>query len=297
LPRASSAQVLALARASAQFVVDVTRISRGDGDLLQPLLLTVILEANQTRINQDPALQRTYGDLETAAPDELRRPVTFNAVAESLRLPFETVRRRVHGLARDGLCVIGPRGIYVPHAVVTSAAYNAVQSARYARLQGFHDAAVRLGVVARSAPPAGPPQVSPPVRAADRVVAEYMLRVSDRMMGLTGGAVPGLVFLELACANLAGVSDAQLERPDLAERVTPIATLPLARRLGLARETTRRHVMALQARGFVRRHRRGLTAAIPDGARPELTAVASENLANVQRLFARLDQLGVRDHW
>jgi DNA-binding IclR family transcriptional regulator len=297
LSRASTAQVLALARASAQFVVDVTRISRGDGDLLQPLLLTVILEANQTRINQDPVLQRTYGGLETAAPDELRRPVTFNAVAESLRLPFETVRRRMHGLAKAGLCVIGPRGVYVPHAVVTSPAYNAVQLARYARLQAFHDAAVGLGVVAGPAPPAAPPQDPPPVRAANRAIAEYVLRVSDRMMALTGGAVPGLVFLELACANLAGLPDSHLARPDLAGRMTPIPTLPLAHRLGLARETTRRHVIALQARGFVRRHRRGLTAAIPDAARSELTAVVADNVAYVQRLFARLDQLGVRTHW
>jgi predicted ArsR family transcriptional regulator len=79
--------------------------------------------------------------------------------------------------------------------------------------------------------------------------------------------------------------------------MTPVATLPLARRLGLARETTRRHVIALRARGFVHRHRRGLTAAIPHAARPELTAVVGDNLANVQRLFARLDQLGVRTHW
>jgi hypothetical protein len=55
--------------------------------------------------------------------------------------------------------------------------------------------------------------------------------------------------------------------------------------------------MALQARGYCRRGARGLTASVPDAARCRLAAVLAENVANVQRLFARLDQLGVRTHW
>jgi DNA-binding Lrp family transcriptional regulator len=293
----SLAPALPLGRASAQFVLDISRISRGDGDLLRPLLMTVILEANQALINQDPGLQLAYGDLGTAAPDELRRPVSVRAVAESLRLPFETVRRRVHALGRAGLCVHGPHGVYVPHAVVTSEAYNAVQLARYERLQTFHRTAVGLGVVAAPAPPEGPPQDPPPVRAANRAIAEYVLRVSDRTMGLTGGVLAGAVFLELACANLADLEDADFDGARFAGRMVPVPTLRLSRRLGLAAETTRRHVMALQARGYCRREARGLTATVPDAARPRLAAVLAENVANVQRLFARLDQLGVRAHW
>jgi DNA-binding Lrp family transcriptional regulator len=293
---APPALALSLARASAELVIDITQISRAGGDLLQPLLLTAILEANQALINQDPALQRVYGDLETSAPDELRRPVSVNAVAESLSLPFETVRRRVRALARQGLCVVTPRGVYVPNAAVTSAGYNAIQRGRYERLKAFHDTAVRLGVV--GAPSAvSPPRAAPPIRAADRALAEYMLRVSDRLMALTGGVIDGVVFLELARSNLAPLSEQDLARPDLSERLAPIRTLPLARRRGLPRETTRRHVFELEARGFCKRDSRGLRASAPPAAWPKIRALLTENLANVQRLFARLNQLGVPAHW
>jgi hypothetical protein len=288
---------LCLARASAEFVIDISQISRAGGDLMQPLLLTAILEANQARINQDLTLQLTYGHLEASAPDELRRPVSVHALAESLRLPFETVRRRVGALARQGLCVATPRGVYVPHAAVTSPAYKAIQLGRYERLIAFHDTACRLGTVTGPEPPQAPLAGPAPVRAADRAIAEYVLRASDLLMGLTGGAIPGIIYLELARANLEPLDDDQLARPDVSKRLTPIRALPLAQRLGLPRETTRRHLFALENRGFCRRGRWGLTAAAPEAAWPQITALFSDNLTNVQRLFSRLDQLGVRAHW
>lgn len=288
---------LCLARASAEFVIDITQISRAGGDLLEPLLITAILEANQAPINQDLALQLTYGHLEDSAPDELRRPVSVHAVAESLRLPFETVRRRIGALARKGLCVITPRGVYVPQAAVTSQAYNAIQLGRYERLMAFHDTACRLGAVAGPEAAPTPPAGQAPIRAANRAIAEYVLRVSDRLMGLTGGVIQGVIYLELARANLEHLDDEQLAQPGLATRLAPIRALPLAQRLGLPRETTRRHLFALQDRGFCRRSRLGLSPTAPEAAWPQVEALLSENLANVQRLFARLDQLGVRAHW
>ncbi|MDB5442502.1 MAG: hypothetical protein JWP86_2129 [Phenylobacterium sp.] len=288
---------LCLARASAEFMIDITQISRTGGDVLQPLLFAAILEANQALINQDLALQLTYGNLEASAPDELRRPVSVNAVAESLRLPFETVRRRIRAMARQGLCVVTPRGVYVPHAAVTSEAYNAIQLGRYERLIAFHDTACRLGAVAGPEPPAAALAGAVPIRAANRAIAEYVLRASDGLMALTGGVIPGVIYLELVRANLEPLDDDQLARPDLARRLTPIRALPLAQRLGLPRETTRRHLFALEDRGFCRRSRWGVTATAPQAAHPQIAILLSENLANVQRLFARLDQLGVRAHW
>jgi DNA-binding Lrp family transcriptional regulator len=289
-----------LGRAAAKFVADVEQISRGGAHLLQPLVLTAILEANQALINQDPALQLEYGSQGAPAPDELRRPVSVNAIAESLGLPFESVRRHVRRMAAQGLCVTTPRGIYVPRAAVTSPAYLAIQAARCARLKAFHGEAMRLGAVpadgARVPPAETPPE---PIRAADRALAEYVLRSGTGLMAMTGGLVDGIVFLELACAGLEALGPQDLAPPAavLATRLTPIRALPLAQRLGLPRETTRRHVQALSARGFCRRTRKGLVAALPPAAQTRAAALLEENLVNVRRLFARLDQLGVLAAW
>lgn len=301
-PAQAQAQAWRLALLCANYFADTTAISRAGGSPMQPLLMTAILEANQAPINQDPALQLAYGDLGRAAPDELRRPVSVNALAESLRLPFETVRRHVGKLARQGLVVIGPRGVYVPQAAVTSAAYNAVQAARYDRLKRFHAEALARGLAAAAA---APPVVAPapdaaPIRAADRAIAEYMLRLSDRLMNLAGGVIDGVVLLETARANLAGLSEAELAAPNLARRLTPVRTLELSRRLGLPRETTRRHVQALEARGFCVSGRWGVSVAVPTEPGPRLaalSALAAANLMDVQRMFARLDQLGVTARW
>ena len=100
-----SAQARGAARLSIEFVLDVARISRGPGDLLDPLILTAILEANQAAVRRDPQLTRLYGDAQSALPDDLRRPISINALAKSLRLPFETVRRRLQTFVDAGLCV------------------------------------------------------------------------------------------------------------------------------------------------------------------------------------------------
>src|SRR5438128_968507 len=80
---------------SVHFILDVANISRGGGDLIDPLIATAILDANQAALHGDPALQRLYGDEASALPDEHRRPISVMALSESLRLPFETARRRV----------------------------------------------------------------------------------------------------------------------------------------------------------------------------------------------------------
>ena len=71
----------------------------------------------------------------------------------------------------------------------------------------------------------------------------------------------------------------------------------MARRLRLSAETVRRHILKLQEKGLVRRVDGGMApvdAALNSaGARKG----ASENAADLVRLFRRLDQLGVLTWW
>jgi hypothetical protein len=56
-------------------------------------------------------------------------------------------------------------------------------------------------------------------------------------------------------------------------------------------------VLALEAAGFCRRTPAGLIAADPPAGRAALARLVADNLTNVQRMFARLRQLGALAAW
>jgi len=286
-----------VAHASLAYVRDNVQISCGGGDLLGTLLFTAILDANMAPLNRDPELRVRYGTLEDSCPDELRRPVSINAIAQSLHVPFETARRRVRQLAEAGDCVIVPQGVYVPRSAVTSPAYKAIQAARYDRVRAFHGDMRRLGVLPPE--PAGPPPEDPLIRAVNRVVSEYMLRACNALIELTGDMLGSLVLMEMALLNLADLPSEQLaawaEAP--LQLGQPAPGTVLSARLRISPETVRRHILSLEADGFCRRLPRGLVAMAPPPARVELARLIEANLANVQRLFARLRELGVTASW
>ena len=75
------------------------------GDLLRGLVYTAIWTANVKHVtNTAPAATRAV------LPDEQRLPISALAISNSLRLPYETVRRHVNGLLKDGFCLSGSRG-------------------------------------------------------------------------------------------------------------------------------------------------------------------------------------------
>jgi DNA-binding Lrp family transcriptional regulator len=265
---------------SLRFVLDISRISRGDGDIIGPLLMTAILDANQAIIHRHPELNRLYGDARTALPDDLRRPISINALSKSLRLPFETVRRRIVGWAEAGVCVRAAAGVYVPQAVVTSPAYLAVQAARVARLRAMHADLVGVGFI-RPSPAGGLAQAG--VRAADRALGQYMLRTCDQLIRLAANPVNGFVFLGLCVARSGGA----LWGP---RRPAPVAAV--AGELGMPDETVRRRLLALRELGLAAHRPRGWLPAAEARAWPQLGGVLAYNEADLRRLFARLDDLG-----
>jgi predicted ArsR family transcriptional regulator len=294
-------QVLAVTRASLDCIRDVVQITRGDDHMLEALIFTAALDANMTPVNRDPELQVVYGGVEVSAPDALRRPVSVNAVAQSLRLPFETVRRRFLSLARAGLCVVTPQGVVVPNGAVTSAAYIAKQRARYDRTRGLYQALKAAGALpdTGAAREGLAPAAEPLVRAANRALSEYMLRAVNDLIALTGDVMGSLVLLELVLANTRALTATELadwtRAPERLGR--PVRIAALAAPLRVSGETIRRHVIVLEELGFCGRTAGGLIATAPAPARPKLMRLVEANQANLQRLFARLRQLGILAEW
>jgi predicted ArsR family transcriptional regulator len=77
----------------------------------------------------------------------------------------------------------------------------------------------------------------------------------------------------------------------------PVTVAGLADRIGLPHETVRRHVVRLEGLGALERRPGGFIAPAAALGRPELQQAVIGNVANLQRLFAALAQLGVLDLW
>lgn len=304
-----------MARLSVAFVVDIADIARQGGQVIDPLLITAVIEANVAPINQDPALQLRYGTLDTPPPDELRRPVSINAIAASLGLPFETVRRRLNALAAKGDCVITPKGVLVPSARLADADYQRQSIERYERTKTLYFDLKENGGLADMAAGAalpGPalpgvswpdPQAAlagpPPVRLVSRLLSEYYLRALELLGRRVGDPLTGLVLMALGRANIQDLTPEERASgvllPEGARK--PVRRSQLARQMGLPNETVRRRLLDLEQRGYCQTGREGVIFAVSAAVRPQAQALFHENNVNLMRMMSRLARYGVLPYW
>lgn len=286
------------APASVAFVLRIREISRRENDLIDSLLFATVVSANLAPVSRDTHLQLAYAAIDEPAPPDLRRPVSMNAVAQSMRIPFETARRRILRMARRGVVEITPRGVVIPTSITSDPDFMRAVIERHEEVGRFHGTMRRLGVLPDILPaPVGVQHTGPPVRITNRLCWEYVLRMVDELMALTGDPLSALLLLQIVRRNTDGFSQAELAAwaQDPAARAIPVRTVAFARSLGLSAETARRYVMGLEASGFCRRSSKGVVAVLPPDQAPALERMVLDNLANVQRMFARLAQLGALD--
>jgi hypothetical protein len=132
--------IRAALRLSAEYMLRNVEVlsEAADGDLMGGLIFSAILQANVRPIANDPKLGKTYGQLDTIPPDEMRWPVSVNALAESLKIPYETTRRHVNKLIKDGFCVkVANRGVIVPASVVGQERMIKAAFQQYSHLMHF----------------------------------------------------------------------------------------------------------------------------------------------------------------
>ena len=294
-----------LTRLSLGYLLDQIHLSRNGADIVDRLLIAAVIDANLGAIKQDQGLQFTYGALDAASPDELLRPVSVNAVAQSVGLPFETVRRRIARLTRDGACVATDGGVLVPQAALASPAFKSMSVARFERLRQFHaelvaaDALPDIRTSATAATERGWGGADPPVRVVNRILAEHLLRFIEAVMRQAGDPLAALLLLEAARANIELIPQPQAGEefpiPDGLRR--PITISALAARLNVAPETLRRRAALVDRAGLCRRTDGGLIVPAAAVALPQVLALIEENAGNVRRMFARLDQIGCLKAW
>lgn len=301
VPAPAPPELRLLALQSIAFLLDITGFNRGDEDLLNGLLLASIVQANVERVHEDREQTLQFATPGQVPPDELRRPISILALANSLGLPFETTRRRVQRLVGRGFCEMTPKGVIVPARAANTDSYRRNSLAAYERTRAFYLDLRARGRLA-GLPPLAPWEggSTPPTRLVGRAITSYILRTIEHVMAALHDFVDGLILLEIVRSNTEPLSaetilSIQGYLPD--DLRVPLPVQRLAERLGLTRETARRHVVRLTEAGYCLRKGGGVIVPNTVLARETVTQAIAANAGNLQRMFAGLAGLGVLALW
>jgi hypothetical protein len=82
----------------------------GEGDLEAYVIYLAVFSANIGRVMRDPSHTALHSS-DTPVPNDLRMPVSRRAIAESVGLPRETVRRKISALIAEGCLVERDGGV------------------------------------------------------------------------------------------------------------------------------------------------------------------------------------------
>ena len=276
-----------IAHLSFNFVLDLASRGIPGLKLLDCLLMMAVNQANIMPLTRDPSARSRYGALDAPAPDLERRPVSVRAVAASMRLPYETARRNIRRLERQGVCVVSEAGVVVPQAFMLTPAYFEAGRRGYERALIFYRLLKARGLL-EPLPAPHYDEREPPVRGALRLMSDYLLRAAEAVDARAGDLISTVVILPM----LAAAAGADPGRP-----ASAISVAALARRTQLPPETVRRHAAELVASGLCENCAGGVRLADASLTAPPWRSLLRENAIAVQRMFAGLSERGVVAVW
>jgi len=296
------------ARLANGFALDLVKLGGFGRDVIDGLLLAAITQANVAQITRNPELQRQYATLDDAPPDELRRPVSISATANSLRIPFETARRRVTALVAAGIVKSTPKGVIVPQAPMNSPFYRMGATANYALVRNLYYRLRGIGLLEDLPRPNGPPfdPEKPPIRLVIRLSSDYLLRLAEPLNHRIGDLVTALILLDTIQANTehftdeeGGADDAEWTAegfmPDHLRK--PVRAATLSQRLGIPQETVRRHLNRLAKADQCERVEDGYVVPGRVLARETYVQYYLDNQSHLHRLYSGLADFGVLSEW
>jgi len=255
-----------------------------DGDLDRAIIFMVVARESEL-LSRHSAGYARYGDGGAKA-------ISINALAASLARPFETVRRHIHGLCDQGLCLRTRAGVTVPADV-----HDRPEIAGLFHLH--HDALVRLveDMAWFDVPlPEQRAQTGYGWRTGLAAAQDVLLTGIEFNAHRFQAWIDMAILVAISCANarpfiydrdvsLAYASFAHA--PGEAMRA-PVSTGAVARALGLATSTTHRRVGAMIAKGIILRKPKGLIvseAALND---PHAIEDSKTGTEHVRQILIRL---------
>lgn len=256
------------------------------GDVTAAVIMIAVMDANVRHL--DRIAPGRYIHYEDPPPDELRRPVTAVAAAERLRLPRETVRRRLDLLSKAGRCVRRTGGYFVPLEVISNDEHLASAQANLAAIARLRRDIEAVAADCGPWPPMIPDRsrvtARPPLRLINRRVATYTLDVVAPFAELAGGYDEA--FVHLAMVEATG-------RGGTAAVMSTVSAYQLAHSLGLPEESVRRRLKKLASLGLLRTGGDGYSAEPAPEREADLARVALANHVALKRLFGALLSDGV----
>lgn len=122
------------------------------GDLLSSIVLMAVIQANVAHLDEGAVAWSP--DDGGAPPDSLRRPISVLALAHSLRMPYETVRRTVTRLTGEGLLIRTGDGVVAPGSALDDPGFRKGREANWTNLRRLMAQLERVGLsdALRSAP-------------------------------------------------------------------------------------------------------------------------------------------------
>ena len=293
-------------RIANSFLIEHLMALRGERDFTDALILAALVQSNSAPLAGDMALQQRYGAFEAPPPASIRRPISMSALAASLGLPFETVRRRLKRLAEAGVCEICPDGIRYADAMLTSSEHRLTLEAIYAQTRNFYLRLGRTGYLDLLAPSkklAGPGG-SPPLRVVYRAANDYFLRMMEHLLPRFSNLSQAFIVLAVVRVNTAAFPDTLLGGESLNPEAfvadsyrRPARTSEISALLGLPGETVRRNLVALVEDGRCQKIPRGYIVPATVLARPNVMIAWDANLRDLARLFGELGDNGVLALW
>jgi hypothetical protein len=296
------------ARLANAFALDLVKLGGFGRDVVDGLLMAAIAQANVAQITRSPQLQRAYATLDQPPPDELRRPVSISAIANSLRLPFETARRRIAALIELGIVKTLPRGVIIPAGPLNSPFYRMGAEAHYALVRNLYFRLRGIGLLEDLPRPNGPPfdPEHAPVRLVIRLSSDYLLRLAEPVSLHVGDLVSGLIMMDVIHANTEHLPDSEGGDADgdwspegfVADRLRkPVRITTLSERLGIPHETIRRHLARLVQADRCVRLDDGFVAPRRILARAPFIQFMTDNQSHLHRLYCGLADSGVLSEW
>jgi DNA-binding transcriptional regulator YhcF (GntR family) len=284
------------ARLGMSFFLQHLQIVRDQRPLVDGLILLALFQFNYGRLNEEQARDLAGGGAESGPT-----AASVNALAQSLKLPFETVRQRVAVLRSDGLCERHKGSLLITPAQLQTERFQWQAQAIWSEVRRLYFGLADLGVLRPVA--AAPVRDSPPLFDVLRLASEYTLRQVEAMTDQVANPALGILIINILRATTEHLDDTYTEVSETDDLVRdelrrPASVPMLASRCGLTVETARRHISTLVDQGWVVRAPGGGVMVTRDMLRgPPWPEARRQNVANLNRLVEGLDAVGALAFW
>jgi len=231
-------------------VIQATRRCLGL-DVETCLIFAGILAGNASAVEESPDFSRRYAS--APVPDDLRRPMRVQRLAESLSLPRETTRAKVTTMIGEGLVEQTGEGLIVPAATLASPRLISMSVDHMAALEIAVERLARAGCAELTSGERLAARPFPSMWGAMRTLTQHVLRGVVELRGFAPPMSLLQAYLMLAILDRSAwrmssgdtILYARHDDPPPPSAHALVSAQGLATFLDLPRETVRRNMHAL----------------------------------------------------